>query len=434
MKRKEGRGASAPPVYRAGLFILTLLILFSCATDGGEITGESPSVSSGASSASDKKLNTKSDNPDSPSDGIQTSMPINESLIWLEKARIAWFEEGDRDETIACLDQIIRQELIDEGSRTLYRLLCRKVYTEVIPLAQQGFSDTNISALYLDRDDLWLGTWTGGIARYSLPLKDLSVLRESRDSLRVEKISGFEGLVQEIRIAGYSDLYNYDKKTSRFTKNTPEDMGRINSLVFFQNRLYASTVNRGLWVEVEGSGWSRIGDSKRNLDRINRLVASIDDKSLLIATASDGIVAFNGRTFSNWREEYPDFRGRNITAIAEREDYILAGTYGEGVYLLDRKRGTSQHFDKEQEDLLSDYVLTVSLDGDYALVGTLGGGVSAWRRNRLDSDIRWIPLGLEEGLNSLDVTDIAVYNNNLYIAVLGQGILVVNEDLIEKKL
>jgi hypothetical protein len=421
-------------VYRVSVLVLSLLILFSCATENGKTF---PGKRAGDPNPSEATLSGgKSESKENGSSGgsAQTIEIVNRSLIWLEKARIAWFVEEDREETIACLDRIIGDDLTDEGSRTLYRLLCRKVYTGIIPLEGQGFPDTNISALYIDRDDLWLGTWTGGIARYSLPLGDLSVLRESRDSLRVEKISGFEGIAQEIRIAGYSDLYGYDKKTSRFTRTTPEDMGRINSLVYFQNRLYASTVNRGLWVEKEGYGWTRIGESMRNLDRINRLVSGSGGKRLLIATAADGVLAYDGNFFTNWREEFGDFRGRNITAIAERENYILAGTYGEGVYLLDRKNGTVRHFTKKRGDLLSDYVLTVSLDGSYALVGTLGGGVSAWDRNRLDSNIRWISLGLEEGLNSLDVTDIAVYNNSLYIAVLGQGILIVNEDIIEKKL
>ncbi len=350
---------------------------------------------------------------------------------WLILAQEAWFTLHDRDQTDYCLDRVDKMSLEIDDRRMLYQLLCRLVYTSMIPLDELGFPDRNISALYVDGDDLWMGTWTGGIARYSIPLEEITVLRDSTESLRVEKISDFEKRDGDLLIAGYSDLYRYEKRSSLFERSFPEEMERVNNLARFKGKLYASTVNKGLWVENGRGGWSRVGTNIPGLNRINTLMAD-NRNCLLIGTASDGVLSFDGRNFTNLRTLYPSFTGRNITSLSEEDDILLAGTYGEGCYVLDRSRGDLRYSSVDGGDFSSNYVLCTYIGGRWLFAGTLGGGLYALDRSNWGRDAEWIPLGLGEGLKSLDAAALTVFGNYLYVSLLGQGILLIDEEIIEK--
>ncbi len=431
MRRRGEREDSDPPVYRLALALSIPLILLSCRTGGTASSGGETSAwdlnESGTGEGRELSL---SPGEDPPAEEEYTGTDRD----WLEEARIAWFVRNDREATIICLDRVEKNSLEEDSRISLYRLLCRKVYTRLIPLEEKGFGDRNISSLFLDRDDLWMGTWAGGIVRYSLPLEDLTLIRSSRENIRVETITDFEEVGLNIRIAGYSDIYGFDKRVSRLIQTTPEKMGRINNLANYKGRLYASTVNQGLWYEVREGVWNPLGEGVPGLDRINALQVTDREGLLLIGTASDGVIEFDGKNFRNWKILYPRLPAKNVTAFGEWDRFMLLGTYGDGAYLVDRNGGGIAHFSKDGGDLLSDYVLTLSLEGDYALMGTLGGGISAKARNQLAGEGGWIFLGLEQGLNSLDVTALAVMGSSLYAAVLGQGVLILDEAIIEKSL
>ncbi|MDC7220383.1 MAG: hypothetical protein PQJ59_10605 [Spirochaetales bacterium] len=356
-----------------------------------------------------------------------------EGMDWLREAQSAWFEKKDPDLTDYCLDRVNSSALNNEGDRALYQLLCRKVYTRMLPLKELGFADANISSLFLDRDDLWIGTWAGGIVRYSLPLEELATLRPSRDSIRVEKISDFERVGTEIRLAGYSDLYSYDRTNSRLDRQFPKDMERINNLAWFKGTLFASTVDKGLWYEGESGEWYPIGEHVPGLSRINALY--IDSRGyLLIGTASAGIIRYDGNSFTSFREIYPRFKGRNITAFTESGDLLIVGSYGEGGFIINRQSGESWQFSKEKGDFLSDYLLCATVSEKWFYVGTLGGGVYALPVDSEGSSAEWIALGMDEGLYSLDTSAIIPYENSIYVSLLGHGVLILDEEIIEKAL
>ncbi|MDC7222231.1 MAG: hypothetical protein PQJ60_00750 [Spirochaetales bacterium] len=401
------------------LFALFFMVLLSCHTDNSNLVEES-----GDDFHQEEEQDRTLVEPDGEG---------RKELSWLDKAEKAWFDQRDRELTDYCLDRVDKSLLVKEDERSLYQLLCRKVYTNQLPLDQLGFPDRNISSLFLDRDDLWLGTWTGGIARYSLPLEELTVLRKSRESLRVEKISDFESQNGNIRLAGYSDLYIYEKSSSRFEQIFPENMDRINNLAWFRGRLYASTVNSGLWYEAVSGEWVSLGEDIPGLKRINTLY--VDGRGrLLIGTVTEGIFSYDGSRFVNLAKDFPQFDGRNITSLAEKDGLILVGTYGEGSYILKESSGSVVHYSKEKGDFASDYFLCVLAGERWLYGGTLGGGLYALDREAWQDGAEWISLGMDEGLSSLDTAALVLYGESLYISLLGQGILIMNEDIIEKAL
>jgi hypothetical protein len=406
-------------VSRYLFFLFSLFLFISCHTleEGHE------SVSHNQESSASEEVREKS---------FTIEEDFKEST-WLERAESAWFDEKNPEKTDYCLDRVERDTLINAGDIALYQLLCRKIYTKYLPLVEKGFTDKNISSLYVDGDDLWMGTWAGGVARYSLPLNELTVIRESKESLRVEKISDFESQGNLIRLAGYSDLYSFEKRTSRLNQVYPKEMERINDLAWYKGQLYASTVNKGLWYEGGDGSWSRIG---RNITGLNQINTLYEDRqgNLLIGTVTSGIISYNGVSLNNFQKTFPNFTGGNVTSLAESEDLLLVGTYGEGGYIIDRIRGESRHYSKSKGDFQSDYLLCVLCGDRWAFAGTLGGGLYALDIESWDNREGWIPLGMDEGLNSLDAAALILYDNTLYVSLLEQGILMLKEDIIEKAL
>ncbi len=90
---------------------------------------------------------------------------------------------------------------IDGADLELYRSLRVRLSWERLDAARLGLSDANISSLAVDGDDLWVGTWNGGTARWSLSAERLRGLPEPRVSpgLRADRPAG---LGRDLRGAG----------------------------------------------------------------------------------------------------------------------------------------------------------------------------------------------------------------------------------------
>lgn len=344
---------------------------------------------------------------------------------WLKEAEEAWFINENRAYADYCLDRVDHDNLAGER-RDLYRLLCQKIYTRYLAWNHDRFPLTNVSALYLDRDDLWIGTWDGGIGRFSLPLGELTVFRESQESLSVESVYAFMRKGRTLYAAGYGALYQYDMPTSTLENLVPLGPSRINGIARFEDSLFISTLMKGVWYEAGGEVW-HVFPLPDGTGMINGLAAS--ERCLFLATAERGLLVYDGIDTYGLDRIHPDFTGRNITSLTVRDDWIIIGSYGEGCWLIDRIEGGVLHYTRKEGFLESDYVLSTAMSEGYAFFGTLGGGVTAFS---LDKENRRIQLGLEEGLPSRDISALTVYGNSLIAAGLGGGLAIVEEKLLEK--
>lgn len=349
-------------------------------------------------------------------------------LTLLDLAERAWFIEKDPILTESYLDQIDKYTLLADNQRSLFQLLCRKVYTQILPLEGLG---NNISSLYLDDDDLWMGTWGGGVYRYSIPLSHLTPFKQDRESLRVEILYDFERVGNQIHMAGYSDLYVYDRSNSHFSHIYPDKMERINNLEYYRGTLFASTIGMGLWYLDRLDRWTLFREEWK--DKSINLLYENKDGQLLIGTASNGVLVYQGGDSFNLSEIYPNFTGININTISENDHFLLIGTYGEGFFIIEKRSKKVYHFSKEKGDFLSDYILCSAIKDDLIYLGSLGGGISVLSTQSLN-DRAWVNLGMSEGLLSLDVVSLIIHNSQIYAANLGQGVIVFDEKIVKKTL
>jgi len=133
------------------------------------------------------------------------------------------------------------------------------------------------------------------------------------------------------------------------------------------------------------------------------VLADSKQPELLIATASEGIVAFGGQSF---RQIYPEDEGtRAISAILPtKSGHLLIGTKKRGVLAYD-----GRHIAPLHSTLSDSYVTALAGDESDLWVGTLDRGVLHFAGGRTES------FKEGQGLPDNQVTSIASFRNTTYV-------------------
>jgi ligand-binding sensor domain-containing protein len=141
------------------------------------------------------------------------------------------------------------------------------------------------------------------------------------------------------------------------------------------------------------------------------VLADSQEPELVIATAQDGLLAFNGRAF---RQIFPqDASARTFTSVLPAASgHLLIGTRKRGVLLYDGKKLTVFH-----PTVSNLYVTTLAGSESDLWIGTLDQGVLHWHAGETDT------FGEEQGLPDRQVQSIAVSGNTTFVGtVLGVAV------------
>jgi len=348
-----------------------------------------------------------------------------EDSVWLRLAETAFYRHRDRELARYYLLQAPGLSAQGADQEVLRRLLRRISWQELGPDAL-GVGDGNVSALAADGDDLWIGTWNGGVVRYTLGSGQAAVFREGRASLTPNTVRSIEVTDTRVWIGTYQGLFVYSKPSSSWSE-IPEFGGanprRTEAIRAVGQDLYVGTLGDGLWRLSHGR-WSRIASGVLPGDFVNTL--AYVDSHLLIGTLNLGIVVLDPATQSMWSFDRvnPDLAARNIILllpVGTQELWI--GTYGQGLYRWNRAENRLSHFAKAGGTLGDDWVLSGAATSSGLYFGTFGAGVSRYR------DGRWRQVGLRDGLAGLDVSAVAYAPPYVAFGTLGSGITLFDESL-----
>ncbi len=141
------------------------------------------------------------------------------------------------------------------------------------------------------------------------------------------------------------------------------------------------------------------------------LLADSQEHELLVATAQEGLLAFNGHSFRQIRPQ--DSETRAITSILPTSaGHLLLGTKKRGVLVYDGKHLTPLH-----PSLNGLYVTALTGTNSDLWVGTLNQGVFHWHGGAVDS------FGEEQGLPDRQVQCLATSGGKTYVGtVLGVAV------------
>jgi ligand-binding sensor domain-containing protein len=156
------------------------------------------------------------------------------------------------------------------------------------------------------------------------------------------------------------------------------------------------------------------------------LLADSREPELIIATASEGLLAFNGRAFRQILPASPDIRAIT-TILAAPSGHLLIGTKKRGVLVYDGKQITELH-----PTLDAVYVTALAGNESDLWVGTLNRGVLHFHAGQTDTfaEVQGLP---DPQVQSLAIsgdatyvgtaTGVAIFSDGRFSRVLAPGVL-----------
>jgi hypothetical protein len=304
----------------------------------------------------------------------------------------------------------------------LYRQLRVRLLWATLSAKSLGLKDANVSSLRVDGDDLWVGTWNGGVSRYS-------VSAGSSDAFPTPPYTrSIEVADRRIWIGTTEGLAWYGKGTARWgTEENPaaDHPSSVQVVRLVAGRLYAGTLGDGLLRQGD-SGWEQVSDGSLPGKFVTCIAEDTARGRLLIGTMNVGLVIMDLATgeMSTLSESVPSFTSENITTVLPaRDGTIWIGTYGDGLAAWNPQSATVRQYTRAGAQIGDDWILS-SCETDRALYfGSFGGGVSALSK----ADGSWRRIGIHDGLASLDIPAIAWRPPSVFFGTLGGGVSVYDE-------
>jgi hypothetical protein len=351
------------------------------------------------------------------------------SRLLLRLSEIALYQEKDARAARGYHGRVV-SSLLSAEERVLYEMLRARLRWDAIRPTDLGMRDGNISALRIDGDDLWVGTWNGGVARISLSTGDVQSAVSGERGLAADTVRSIEAAGNRIWVGTFQGLSYYSKTTSRWY-GVPffsgADPMKVTSVREIGGALYVGTLGSGLYRMRESpESWERISEGALPGDSVNCIAPLPGGREVLIGTLGLGLLILDpaAGTLRGLSESHPEFEPRNITCLlADPTDGLWIGTYGDGLWRLPPDGGTIRRYGKSTGELRDDWILCAAGTPEALYFGTFGGGVGV----RARADGGWRTLGVSDGILSQDVAAAAAGLSRVFFGTLGQGIAVLWE-------
>ncbi|MGL5254996.1 MAG: hypothetical protein ACRC9L_08405 [Brevinema sp.] len=266
--------------------------------------------------------------------------------------------------------------------------------------------DNAVSVIAFDGDDVWIGMWSGGLARYTRSAGVIDIFTPKNTELPSPFVRDILVKPDIVWIAMHSGLAYFNKQQNTWRVIPEFTRLSVKRLIEVNGTIYAATLYRGVFASTNGgASWQNIVPNKTVLD-----IAHTEGK-LFIATAEQGVfIHENGSTKA--------LIGENLSVksfFVDTNSTIWMGTYGKGLFHINVKDGRIIKQYREN-DLGSDYIETlVRVDG-VLWAGTLDAG-AAYLEGR-----KWKRLGLRQGLPGTALTTIVREGEHLWFGTLSGGI------------
>ena len=300
------------------------------------------------------------------------------------------------------------------------KLTSAEIHIKVIS-DDDGLPDNIIHKIKQDDDGtFWLGTEDAGVLHYFPATKKF----ELQEGLPISPVNDFVLEENNIWIAAQSPgiiLYN---KNSREVSVLNADLSGIESLAVDRegNVWYGS--KQGLF-QSYGNHLSFL-DLKNDLLDANVFAVTPDSENNLWFSTQGGLFLRqreNGKySIKNQLKGTPYEKLFIIALYADKEGFVWAGSYGQGLLRINIKTGAIKHFQKE---IRNGNILNITGKGQTVWIATLGGVTK----------ITWITgayeiknIGSDEGLSTDYIYQVFIDSKDrIWLATDGKGIDMIDE-------
>jgi len=312
--------------------------------------------------------------------------------------------------------RLIQPRNLGSADRPLYSTMRVRLVWDSISAAELGLADSNVSTLRADGDDLWVGTWNGGVARWSVSSGQSAAFPSPAFARSIEVTD------RRVWIAAADGLAWYGKATARWGFS---DAWKGLAVAEAAGELYAGTLGDGL-LRLAGEEWERVSDGELPGRFVTCIAGGPDGASVLVGTMTLGLIVIDGASgaMRGLDQIVPAFTARNVTSVlTDAEGRVWIGTYGAGLFLWTPGEGSVRRFSRETGEIGDDWVLAMCETPRALYFGTFGAGVSAFEKSRG----AWRRFDIADGLASRDVTAIAARAPYVFFGTLGAGVSVYDE-------
>ncbi|WP_408636512.1 response regulator [Phocaeicola paurosaccharolyticus] len=265
----------------------------------------------------------------------------------------------------------------------------------------------DVQSIFLDkkRNELWIGTFNSGIFTLDMKTKEMYQLNSSEGDTQkpVRALTEYDGntIIAGIDGGGLFTINKGERKIE-LLMNTQEK--RSNSYLR-GNGIYAVMKDHqdNLWIGSYTGGISiairlrypisTLAHEKGNINSLanNNVndIQQMDNGSVWYATDS-GISICNSAT-ERWKHI---LNGSVVITICKAGNEVWVGTYGDGVYLLDREGNIKSHLTKQNNRLATNYIFSIREDMQHDIwLGGLDGELIMLEKRSMKMhryDINWV--------------------------------------------
>jgi signal transduction histidine kinase/ligand-binding sensor domain-containing protein/DNA-binding response OmpR family regulator len=280
-------------------------------------------------------------------------------------------------------------------------------------------------------ENIWIGTWEGGINVNYKKLPDFDLLRHevgvSNGPLE-RKITSVAASNTSIWLGTNIGLSHFDrtKQTWQHFKNNTLSGQDINALKFDnEGDLFISAYQKDL--NIYFSKTNSFKKFKNKEVKINASISAFaEEKSgkTWIATTNSGIYLFDKKTgvFESLNKKYPSLNfEQTVTGILQDNNKLWLGTVSNGVYILNLNSGKLIHFKSgiQNSNLGDEHILGIFKDSSKRIwVGTNGGGLNLFN----PKTNKFITISEQDGLPNNTIKSIIEDNKGILWLSTNKGI------------
>jgi len=348
---------------------------------------------------------------------VETSFLTQQHLLRI--AELGTYYMGwPPNKNLSLLRLIDRRKLKGRDAEIFQLLLSRSLWKK-IDLRIHGLTEMSLSALAIDGDDIWGGSWNGGIFRFSRSSQDVRVFRPGQYKTTPNAITSIYVDRFGIWFAGLEGIIRFNKVTGEWsTILIPEEIQpeRIQKFYRFGGKFYLATVGQGLW-SLQNNSWSKIP-----LELIGQNINGIferDGETVFIGTRDRGLFIWN--PVSNQVEslsQYPR-SPRNVTTVLQTSNTLWVGTFGEGLFAFDLQKKEWFRYQQSDGKIPDDWVMSLDEHQKNILIGTFGGGLVIWNQT-----LGFQPL--KDIGSPIDVVSLLVSRDMAYLGTLQDGLWILD--------
>lgn len=346
-----------------------------------------------------------SDAPDFFIDSVE-----KKSRIYLILSDVLVRQKSDKNKALFYYSQIDKSTLTKEDL-DLYIYLEDIVLWDQIDISQIGYKDPNVSAILVDKDNIFIGTWNGGLIQYNYILEKYSYYAgESLSSLNIRYLYN-DG--RYIYIGTDDGLNYYDKRDGRFRLFEETKGTSISAITADEDNLYIGTLGQGLIIYNKKDKKFH-SNSKELLNNVAYLY--IFDDTLAISTYSGDLYFYND---DNLRRIDSVKINSPITSINKIGDNIWYSSYGNGIVRYNLKEKKYDYYSTNNGRIKDDYILCSGYYSGKIYFGTLGNGIYIY-----DIELeKWDSFDISNYYYGVNIKNIVFGDNVMFIGTLGEGVL-----------